>query len=391
MFNRLINLQRDPGTGDDYQPSLMELERGIRDDGTPLIKPLPKPGDDAKPKPGEPGYVEPKLGDPDYVLKFGDEGYVLKLGDEGYEPKFGEEGYVLKEGDEGYVAPDPNADDTTKDFWAEVEKITGKKFEITYPDGVEADTPAGAAHRELEVIKQAQIEFEEHLAKTDPRSYAYMLHRAAGLPDEDFFGDNKGYSLPDLAVLETSIEAQTAVYKADLLSRGLDEDAVNALIAKAVTDNKLKEKAIASHTLIDKAQKQQLAELQTQQDNENKRFEAAVTAITTKITASIETEMGYVVPVAKKAEFTAFVANHLQYDNGKFFLVQEVADDKFKTQLESLFFQFVGGDLSTIVKKEAKTQAAQGLKLRINKAATKPTPVQGGDGTKKVGIPLGDL
>lgn len=389
MFNRLINLQRDPGTGTEYQPSLMELERGVRDDGTPLIKPLPTGGEE-KPKLGEAGYVEPKPGDPDYVLKPGDEGYVLKPGDEGYEPKFGEEGYVLKEGDEGYVPPEEGTQ-SEGDFWEEVEKITGKKFEITYPEGVEADTPAGAAHRELEVIKQAQIEFEEHLAKTDPRSYAYMLHRAAGLPDEDFFGDSKGYTLPDLATLETSVEAQTAVYKADLTSRGLDEDTVNAIVAKAVTDNKLKEKALASHALIDAAQKQQLAELQTQQNNEQKKFQQAVTDITARITTSIKNELGYVVPAAKEAEFTAFVTNNLQYQDGKFFLVQELKDDKFKTQMESLFFQFVGGDLSSVVKKQVKTEAAQSLKLRIDKARKTTPAAQADGGTGKLGLPLGDL
>jgi len=388
-MQNLIRLFRDPNPNDtSLPPSLVELESGVGADGKPLIKPLPL-DNPLPPKPGEAGYVEPKFGEEGYVLKPGDEGYELKPGDDGYEPKPGEEGYVPKEGEEGYVAPEAG---TEPQFWDEVEKITGRKVEITYPDGIEADTPEGAAFREEFVREEAAIEFESKLAESSPRAYAFFLHMAAGKPENEFFGDTgASFSLPELSALEASVDLQTSMYKHDLISRGLDDDAAQTLVDKAIKDNKLKDLAVTAYKITDAAQKQQLADLQKEQAAEETKFNTSVQAISTRIATAIKEELSFVVPTAREEEFKTFVANHLQYDKGEFFLVQKVASDKdFKNQLESLFFQFVKGDLSTVVKKQVKTEAAQRLKLVVKKAeaGTGGGQRSGDDGTKN--IPLGD-
>lgn len=389
MNSKFIRLFRDITPGDGSGP----LPPSLADLSDPnYVPPTPAPAP-AAPKPGEPGYVEPKFGEPGYVLKEGDEGYVapgLKFGDEGYVLKFGDEGYVLQPGDEGYVA-DPN-EPPAEDFFAEVDKITGKKYEVEYPEGVDPATPAGVAFREGVIFKQAQLDFENFLKESDPRAYAFMLHRAAGKPEEEFWNGNTGtYTLPDKTALDGSAELQASVYKYDLLARGLDDETAQAIVDKAIKDNKLKEKAVASYTTIDAAQKKQLDDLQKEQDADNQRFNTAVTNVQTRIADAITNEIGFVVPEARKAEFQQYVMGTLQYNEGKFFSVQELSEKELKNQLESMFFQFVKGDLSTVVKKQAKTQAAQGLRLKLDKQNNQQPKGQPAGGTGKLPLPLGDI
>lgn len=351
------------------------------------------------PKLGDPGYVL-KEGDPGYIplteLKFGDPGYILKPGDQGYvapapELKLGDPGYVLKEGDPGYIAPESEEDE--KPFWQAVEEITGSPVTVEYPEGVDPQSPEGAAIREHEVRKLGGVEFEKYLEDKFPRAYAFFMHQKAGLPEDKFFSNPvAAYTLPARETLKDSVDAQSAIYKYDLTSRGLDAGAVQMLVDAAVKDSTLAAKADAAYTTVEQAQKAQLEEIQKLEVKEQKEFELATGTLTRKIDDNLA-GMSFVVPQAEQADFKKFVLNQIRYDNGNFYVVQPVGGDSKDVQklMESLFFQFKKGDLATIVKRNVSTKTSQRLSTIVK--ATNTPGNSGNNGPNKAGafVSLGDL
>lgn len=291
---------------------------------------------------------------------------------------------TLKEGfiknADGTFAIDPDyeetgdADDETGlKYIGAVEALTGIKYDIKYPENVHPTSPEGMAFRENVIREKAAMDFEEYLKQNDPRAYAYMLHRASGGTDENFFGDQKGFQLPAEADLKASADLQTQVYTQDLLAKGLDAGTAKVLVDMAVKDNTLAAKAEAAWKLIDKAQKDQLSELQRETEKQEKLFNDNLAALTAGIANAIKTEIGFVVPEAEQATFQQYVLDNMRYDNGKFYVVQEVGQSNLKTLMESLFFQHKKGDLRTLVTKQAATKAAQTLRLRLKDTSKAPS------------------
>jgi hypothetical protein len=364
----------DKGTGAEPVKEYVTEKDGLNRDGTLKEGYLREDGTDRIYK--DPDYKAPLEGlNQDGTLK---EGYSRDA-----------QGNVIK--DDSGTAGQEDEDETGEKYIGAVEAITGRKYEIEYPEGVHPTSPEGMAHRENVIREHAMLEFEQHLKTNDPRAYAYALHRAAGGTDEDFFGDNKGFQLPDQALMATSADMQAAVYKHELLTKGLDPSAAQILVDAATKDNTLATKADSAWKLLDKAQKDQLQLLQAQQDKANKEYTDSVAEITRSILEGIKSEMGFVVPEAQQAEFQRFALSHLRYDNGKFYIVQELSKDNRKQSLESLFFQFAKGDLTKIVTKASTTKAVQRLRLKVD--AGKKGPGSGGDNDTNVGknLPLSQI
>lgn len=311
------------------------------------------------------------------------DGKIVKAEPTAEETDLNEDG-TLKEGfikdATGKVIVDPDYKAPEEDFFAVVNKITGREVEVTYPDGVDPISPEGVAIREEAVRDKAFEDFEEYLAKSDPRSYAYMLHRKAGGTDEEFLGGNTGLVLPTIEEMKASADLQKAVYTYELRSKGLDEETITAVVDKAIKDNKLLEKSTVSFTAISTAQENQLAVLQQRKAQDDKAYNDAVSTMITTIKSTIEEGMGFIVPVAKKEEFQKFVTDQLRYENGKFIAIQPVTD--IKVMMDSLFFSYVKGDLKSLIAKKAKTEAAQSLKLKIDNGKAKPGGGKDGDSNK---------
>lgn len=399
MSVRLFRDAAAPGTGGGISlASILPSENDPQPGDTGGIE----PGTDSNTPPPLPDPVTPVEGlNPDGSLQEGyekdAEGKVVKKATTTPTPVEGlnadgtvQEGYIKDA--QGNVVKDPNhaAVPEEGDFFEEVDKITGRKYEITYPEGVEADTPAGVAHRENVIRENAQIEFERHLQTTDPRGYAYLLHRAAGRPDEEFFGNNTGFVLPTVEEMDASADLQKSVYTYSLKAAGRDQDEIDALVESAIKANKLKDRATAAWNAVDTDQKQQLELLQKEKETKDREFETSVTNFTRMLSNVIEKEMGFVVADTNKKEFEKYVLDNVRYDNGKFFVVQELGQE-LKTTVEALFLQYKKGDLSTIVTRKAKTEAAQRLKLKTGGSGPTPgsgqTPSPSGIGY----IPLGQI
>jgi hypothetical protein len=321
---------------------------------------------------------------------------------EGYERN--ELGEVVKKPDDSADDnPDDDADDAGDDagdevkpeaFFEEVNKLTGIELKVEYPEGVDPLTPQGIAVRDKVVREQAMLDFEETIKKADPRAYAYMVHRAGGGADTDFFEKRSaGYVLPSSDELKDSVDMQTAVYKHDLIAKGNSEEEADLLVKNAITNNKLLEKATASHKSIDEAQKSQLAQAEARQADEQKKFDTAVKTVTKQIETTITSGISFVVPESKRNEFQQFVIDKLQYDqeSGKFIMVQELDPTDLKKSMEAMLFQFMDGDLSKVVKQQAGKEAAHQLRLRIKKDQQGGGGGSQGDRNKTGYIPLGSL
>ena len=142
------------------------------------------------------------------------------------------------------------SEESTEDvesFWKEVEQITGESIQIDY-GGTDPLSPAGVALREMKIRGDAALKFEQYLKQTDPRGYAYLLHREAGGSDEEFFA-KKSFVLSDREEFENSIEQQSSLLKHSLTEKGVPEEVAQATIDKYIKDNVLKEKALEYYEL----------------------------------------------------------------------------------------------------------------------------------------------
>lgn len=320
-----------------------------------------------------PGYLRDAGGviskDPDYKPDTGTKENVDEEGNPLPGFKKDDTGKIVEDPD--YKEPELSEEQEVEKFYERLHAITGTEVKVEYPEGTDPLSPEGIALYIQQANEQAVLGFENYIRQTDPRSYAYMLHRQGGGDDESFFGDNKGFALPDRASLEGSADTQTMVYKFDLKSRGLDDDTVETLVKKAITENKLKEKAVTAYTKIEEDNRRMLDTADARNRLLEEQTDKAVGVMVTSVNETIA-RMDFIVAETDKAAFSKFALDSLRYNSidNSFTIAQQINANDLKQHMESLFYQFKKGDLSKLIIKAAKTQAAQSLRARTGKANT---------------------
>lgn len=313
----------------------------------------------------------------------GEDGKVVK--DPDYKP--------AKEGDDGDT-DDAGGDDSTDDtdFWEDVDKLHGEELKVEYPEGIDPMSPEGAYHREKAVAGRAMEKFEAHLKATDPRGYAYLLHRQAGGSDEDFFSQ-KTFSLPEYDAFKDSADVQVRVLKSSLISKGLDDESAQMLVDKAIKENKLFDKADAAYQSAKDQYEKELAAVEKQNQQAESQYRTSVNALNQKLITTVNEGKGLniMIPDTDKAGFTNFIRDHIEYDKGtgKFLFVQPAGED-FERQLEALYLLYKKGDLKSLIQRQAQTQNRKRLGKVIEKSRQQKP---GGDDTsqKPAFVPLGSL
>lgn len=347
-----MSQQQQPNPG--IQPSLAELDNPV--DPQPLVPADPKPSaEDAliknptnTPSPQDPPPADPKP-DP--------------------------------------TKPDPNTsadpiegnedDDTPADplaFWGEVSKLRGDGLTWQFPEEVDPLTPQGI-HHAIQIATDKELEvFEENMMKQDPRAYAYMLHRANGGSDEDFFAQ-KTEVLPELDVLKGSVDLQQAFYKRSLTRKGILPDQADLIIKDAVEKNKLSGLVEAEHKLQGDQQAGQLQELMRLNDENQKREQQQIQRMGTMLQERIieNKGLGITIPDAKRGGFLQFVNNMVVLDrqSGKWFINQELSQDNMTQVLESLYYMHVKGNMDDIISNRANQKNTQKIKLKMQSDKTK--------------------
>jgi hypothetical protein len=304
------------------------------------------------------------------------------------------EGDKTDEEDKGDEKADEPQEDTeaTAKFFEEVNKLHGfNDFKVEYPEGVDPLSPEGIHVRDKALIERGQLEMDEYLKKTDPRSYAYILHRQAGGSDEAFFA-NQTPTLPEYDSFKNSVDLQKQVLSRDLASRGVDQDIIDATVEKAIKDGKLFEKADKAWKGADTAEKTALANAEQAAVARQRSEQAAIKSITDSITDVVMNSKvsNIVIPDAKRAEFAEHIKQHLYFDGEKFFLNKPIDKDTLAEAIQAEYFGFVKGNMKDLVERRAKTQVAN--RLQINTGKTKTGAKSAADsGSSKGYVPLGDL
>ena len=301
------------------------------------------------------------------------------------------EGYVVD--DQGVLskvdpAPDPNeGNDDDTDFFEVVESITGEKYEVEYGDTA-PDTPEGVAKYIQTVKKQSIAEFEKILQETMPDAYAYMLHTQMGGTKEEFF--DKGVpGIPAREEFERSADAQAAMIRKDYTAAGIPTDVIEATIDKYIKDNELKKRATDLYDKYEEAQARQLDNIRKQKEADDKAFSAQVGTLMNGIDSIVNSnEIKFLIPEAKKAEFSNYVKERVQYSNGQFFLTQPITGETLSKIVESMFVNFQGNNLKALIEKEAGKVATKKLKLRVEKDAARERNQQQPNEPKKGFLPL---
>lgn len=380
---------RDPGAGDSggSTPTLASLVDGADDGGSnwvgnantgePIIPPTPAVEPANEPKLPE---ATPPVETPEQLAAR--ELAELAAADAAAEGEADGEGDLEGESDPA------DEEETPEAFYTNVDQITGETVTVEYGD-VDPLAPEGVALREQAIRQDAVIKFEEYLKTTDPRSFAYLAHRRAGGSD-DAFMERKSYALPDAVTFQDSVQMQSDVYRNSLVNAGVPTDIADTVIAAAIKDNSLYNKAAAAYNKIAEDDQRQLAAVEARIAEEEARFAATCNTVITQINTQVDTGLKFLIPESKKGAFKSFLNDSLRHEDGKFMIVQELGDDP-KALLEAMYFKFIGGDLNSLVEKRAETKAVQRMKLGVNRS--KSALAKGSEGRKPASgfVPLGSI
>jgi hypothetical protein len=261
------------------------------------------------------------------------------------------------------------------EIYKEVSRLRGDDFQFKFGEGIDPTTPAGL-HSAMQQIEDHAIDkFEKDIQEGDPRAYSYMLHRANGGSDEDFF-KNKSEVLPEWEVLKESVDLQQAFYKRSLTSKGILPDQADLIIKDAIEKNKLPglvETEYKDRQFKEKKQMEDLLELDAQRQ---KREEQTINKMSVTLRERIleNKNLGITIPDARRAEFLQFVSSMMVLDRetGRWYVNQEVNDTNMGNLIESLYYLNVNGNLSDIIKNKVNEGVVKRLKFQMGTEKKKP-------------------
>lgn len=254
------------------------------------------------------------------------------------------------------------ADPVVEDFWAEVNKVTGREVQVDYGD-VDPLSIEGAAIRERAVREDEAFAMDQHLRETYPRAYAYFLHVKEGGADEDFF-TVPSPGIPERQEFLEDPDMQASLVIRSLTSKGVPESVAQSTVDMYIKENKLQEHAVKLYDSVVEEDKLRLAQIEKKAKEQQEEFRKNVESLSSSIQNSINTQMKLVVPDAQRAEFGKFVMDHIQHDGNQFFFVTPI-DQDINSTLDALFVKYKKGNLKDLIEREAKTKAVQRLGQRV--------------------------
>lgn len=305
---------------------------------------------------------------------------------EGYERLA--DGTVQKIGTSSEEGDDNPDTEEAEVFWNAVNAITGRQVDIDFGD-VDPISPEGVALRENALVESTMKDFDQHLRESNPRAYAYFLHTQAGGTDDTFFGVGQP-TIPAREDFESNVDAQASLLKKDYLTKGIPEEVAQATIDKFIKDNVLTEKALKLYDQYYEEDERQIKLMEAQAAKREQDFKQQVANFEKSIAETISSRVNLVIPETKKQAFNEFIKANLRHADGEFFFVQPIKQESLDKQIEAMYFQFVKGDLNSLIAKKAKEQTVQRLRTKLEKDKPKTSSL-GEAPNSKLSLPLSQV
>lgn len=369
------------------QPSLRELD-GKEDPIKPPVEtpPAGDPGDTGDSGSADPS-AEPKPPSKERVDN------PLLDGDDSNESEESEENEGTDQsGDEGQTGDDTESEMA---YWEAVNKLYGTEIVKEIPPEV-LEHGATSPEATLYIIQQqreAAIEqFEAELERRNPKGYAYLLHSEKGGSDEEFFQE-KTQALPDFESFKNDVVSQQAFYKRSLIDKGMDPEDAEELVKSTIAKGTLWQKAEKEWKAVEAKNLKLLEDTKRASDAAEAEYNASVTSLSKKLQSHIleNKGLGITIPDTKRTAFLEYLSNLVVYDRGTktFSINQAITQEDMPKMIESLYYQFVGGNLADIIQRKSQEKVMNRLKLSMNsnkrKSASGPDNIKT-DSNQKPGV-----
>lgn len=272
-------------------------------------------------------------------------------------------------------------------FWTDVEKITGNPVEIDWEkEGVDPETPEGAALREAAIRQQTVDQYLEYLEQSYPKGFRALQHEAKGGSIEELYKPGE----PDFSKV-TIEEKNEAQHEAILMSyymefKGLSESKARKMVtAEKDEENTFKaaKEAVEERAKYQEEKREEVEKEQLRIEKEMKKRDTAMTEALSEVIDS--GNLGtFTVPQNERGEFYDYVANRIQRDGrGGYVVVSPITQKEFLSNLQQLYLGYKKGDLSKIIERKATTESTKRLKRRIEEEKSKEKDTKEKEETRK--------
>lgn len=278
-----------------------------------------------------------------------------------------EENEEENEGEESEEDYDP------KEFFDEVEKITGFQVEMD-ETGLDLSTPQGVAVREKAIKEQAVDGFLEELKENHPKVYQAMQYAYSGKDINELFSNissTRDYSKVELG--EGDEELARQVLREYYKIRGVrNESRIKSLVQ---TEEDSEEGVIeAAKAVVKELSEQQEKERQDkleqagkEQAEQQRRDRAFVSALG-EIVDSGKVDTFKIAGKAEAKDFKEFLMSSIQRtQDGGYAFFTPIDQRDLEKLIQYEYFKFKKGDLSKLIQIKAGTENAKRLKFRMQK------------------------
>lgn len=289
-----------------------------------------------------------------------------KTAEEEAKKKEAETSTLTSEGDE--------VDSEDGSFWEDVDKLRGEALEVDFGD-IDPNTPEGALIYEKAVRQDEIAKFEQHLADTNPRAYAFLTHILDGGKEEDFFKlAGEPGTLPTEAELQNSVDIQKEILTQDYKAKGLGDKAIAATIKALITDDELEEAATEALKNQTKAREEGIKAVQAQSELETQHRTEKIKEMNDYVSSIVNTGKidNIIIPEKDRLPFAKAFASSIRIENGQFVSVTPVTNETVTQVFKEKFFSFKKGNITDLIEKAAATANTKRLVRTIPNGNKKP-------------------
>ncbi|CAM6001144.1 unnamed protein product [Sphagnum balticum] len=276
-------------------------------------------------------------------------------------------------------------------FWDDVDKLRGEVLDVDFGD-TDPSTPEGALIYEKAVRADELAKFEQHLADSNPRAYAFLTHILDGGKEEDFFKiAGEPGTLPTEAELQNSVEIQKEIITQDYKAKGLSDKAIAATIKALISDDELEETAAEALKNRIKVREDGVKAAQAQTELEAKQKTEKIKEMNDWVSSVISTGKvdNIIIPEKDRAPFAKAFASSIRIENGQFVSVTPVTQETVNDVFKEKFFSYKKGNIADLIEKAAATANTKRLVRSIPNSNKKP--LGAGQKSENSLISLGDM